>query len=369
MALPFVIHGGIFMLTWSLAMIVKNEEEVLARCLDSIKEIVDEIIIIDTGSTDKTVEIAKKYTDKIYHFEWINDFSKARNYSFSKATCDYIMWLDADDFFDEEAQTELLRLKKSLSPEIDVIYLKYNIGFDANANVTTTSRRERIVKRAKNFQWNEPVHECLTVSGSTLTSDIAVTHGDKIRTQTHRNLNIYELQEELTDRGRFYYARELKTHAQYDKAIKNYEQFLNDGRGWLEDNLRACIDLAECYYAINEKKAATKCLFQTFLYDKPRSETCCRIGSHFFSEQNYHLATYWYDLALHPNSQYEGGFFNKDYTDFIPYIQLCMIFFKMGEHDLSYKYHLKSQAIKPNDASVLYNVEYFEKFFKDQPQK
>ena len=78
-------------------MIVKNEEKVLKRCLNCVKDIVDEIIIVDTGSTDKTKEIARKYTDKVLDFKWVNDFSKARNYSFSKATKDYILWLDADD--------------------------------------------------------------------------------------------------------------------------------------------------------------------------------------------------------------------------------------------------------------------------------
>ena len=83
------------MITLSLCMIVKNEEETLARCLDSIKDAVDEIIIADTGSTDSTVKIAKRYTDKVYHFDWVYDFSAARNFSFSKASSDYCMWLDA----------------------------------------------------------------------------------------------------------------------------------------------------------------------------------------------------------------------------------------------------------------------------------
>ena len=66
-------------------MIVKNEENVLKRCLDSIYDLMDEIIIVDTGSTDRTKEIAAEYTDKIYDFTWVYDFSAARNFSFSKA--------------------------------------------------------------------------------------------------------------------------------------------------------------------------------------------------------------------------------------------------------------------------------------------
>ena len=96
------------MATVSLCMIVKNEEAVLARCLESIKDAVDEIIIVDTGSTDHTKEIAEKYTDLVYDFPWINDFSAARNFSFSKASKDYIMWLDADDVVTEENQKKII---------------------------------------------------------------------------------------------------------------------------------------------------------------------------------------------------------------------------------------------------------------------
>ena len=74
------------MITISLCMIVKNEEAVLARCLDSVKEVVDEIVIVDTGSTDKTKEIAAQYTDLVYDFAWDDNFSAARNASFARAT-------------------------------------------------------------------------------------------------------------------------------------------------------------------------------------------------------------------------------------------------------------------------------------------
>ena len=89
------------MVTISVCMIVKNEEAVLARCLDSIRGIADEIIIVDTGSTDKTKEIASNYTKHIYDFTWVNDFSVARNFAFSKATKDYIYSADADEVLEE----------------------------------------------------------------------------------------------------------------------------------------------------------------------------------------------------------------------------------------------------------------------------
>ena len=85
------------MITVSLCMIVKNEEQILQRCLDSLAGLMDEIIIVDTGSTDATKEIAAKYTDKVYDFVWIDDFSAARNFAFSKAGMEYIYSADADE--------------------------------------------------------------------------------------------------------------------------------------------------------------------------------------------------------------------------------------------------------------------------------
>ncbi len=94
----------------SVSMIVKNEEEMLPGCLESIKDIADEIIIVDTGSTDKTKEIALAYGAKVYDFEWIDDFSAARNHSLKKCSGDWILYLDADERLEESSKEELLRV-------------------------------------------------------------------------------------------------------------------------------------------------------------------------------------------------------------------------------------------------------------------
>lgn len=90
----------------SIGMIVKNEEKVLERCLKSLqplmKAIPSELIIADTGSTDSTVEIAKKYTDNVFHFEWINDFAAARNSTLEKAKGKWYFFLDADEYLDDD---------------------------------------------------------------------------------------------------------------------------------------------------------------------------------------------------------------------------------------------------------------------------
>ena len=102
-------------MTLGLCMIVKDEEEVLARCLESVKGVFDEIVVADTGSKDRSREIARAYGAKVYEFRWIDDFSAARNFSFSKASADYLMWLDADDILLPQDKEALLSLKKTLA--------------------------------------------------------------------------------------------------------------------------------------------------------------------------------------------------------------------------------------------------------------
>jgi glycosyltransferase involved in cell wall biosynthesis len=117
-------------------MIVKNEENTLPRCLNSIKDLVDEINIVDTGSTDKTIEIAKQFTERVFHFSWVNSFAKARNYSFSLATKDYILFLDADDVLLEEDREKFRKLKETLDLSVDGVSMIYQTGFDQYGNVT-----------------------------------------------------------------------------------------------------------------------------------------------------------------------------------------------------------------------------------------
>ena len=106
-------------------MIVKNEEAILARCLDSVADLVDEIVIVDTGSTDGTKTLAAKYTDLIFDFEWNDDFSEARNFAFSKASMEYIYSADADEVLSEENRERFRQLKETLLPEIEIVQMKY----------------------------------------------------------------------------------------------------------------------------------------------------------------------------------------------------------------------------------------------------
>lgn len=165
------------MISISLCMIVKNEEAVLARCLESVADLVEEIIVVDTGSTDHTREIAAKYTNKIYDFQWIHDFSAARNYAFSLASCDYIYSADADEVLDAENRERFRVLKEQLLPEVEIVQMKYGNQLQYNTVYNYDEEyRPKLFKRLRQFSWIEPIHETIRLQPVVYDSDIVITH-------------------------------------------------------------------------------------------------------------------------------------------------------------------------------------------------
>src|SRR5687768_16944509 len=99
------------MSTFSLTMMVRNEESNLPPCLGTVRDLVDEIVLIDTGSIDRTIEIAKSFGAKVVSFPWCDSFAAARNEALRHATGDWVFWMDADDRLDEANRVRLSRLK------------------------------------------------------------------------------------------------------------------------------------------------------------------------------------------------------------------------------------------------------------------
>ena len=159
--------------TLSLCMIVKDEEKFLPTCLESIKDHVDEIIIVDTGSTDRTVEVATKYNAKIYHHPWENSFSKARNYSLSYATCDWVLILDADEEVEKE---DACRLREVIRDnEVNVIKLPVFYKHKGGKNLSV-SCSERIFKNYLGIHYVGIVHNQLIYSGIDKNVNIRLNH-------------------------------------------------------------------------------------------------------------------------------------------------------------------------------------------------
>jgi glycosyltransferase involved in cell wall biosynthesis len=364
--------GGDFVITISLCMIVRNEAETLAACLNSVRDIVDEIILVDTGSEDNTKDIARNYTDKIIDFEWIDDFSAARNFSFQHATMDYVLWLDADDVLLEPDREKFMQLKATLSPTVDSVTMIYHYAFDDHGNPTLSFRRNRLVKRTNNFRWFGVVHEYLAVNGNILNSDIVVTHR-RVHAHSGRNLAIFEQRlskgENFSSRDLFYYANELLDNKQDDRALEVYTKFLKTEDSWVEDKIAACDRMADIYFRLGQRDKERECIYKAFEYDVPRAEFCCRLGFQFLERNQIKQAIFWYKLATELEKPSENwGFFHEACWTWLPHIQLCICYYKLGDYAMSYHHNELARAFRPSDEQILGNKSFLEKVIQEQGQ-
>lgn len=148
----------------SLCMIVKDEESNIANCLKSAQGIVDEIIIVDTGSTDETISICKMFNVKIFNFKWNNSFAEVRNFGLKQAKGDWILWLDADEEIDIVDGKNLKKCLSELKNEkLLSMHLINYIGNKKNINQTFQIAHTRLFKNHLGFKFKQNVHEILNV--------------------------------------------------------------------------------------------------------------------------------------------------------------------------------------------------------------
>jgi glycosyltransferase involved in cell wall biosynthesis len=257
----------------SAVLIVKNEEELLSKCLDTLKG-VDEIIITDTGSTDKTKEIASKYTDKIYDFPWIDSFCKARNFSNSKATGEWILTIDAD----EELLTPMNTIKDILS-KTDKELLNVIIT-DGKGN---EHKFPRLFKNSKDIFWRGDIHESLSKTGQEDTP-ITIKYGYSPAHKNDPDRTLRILKKSLkTDpkltRERYYLAREYFYREQWEKAIKELDIYLKLAK-WLPEKNDAWLLRAKCLAGLEKWEEACDSAWQALKYNANFKEVLEFIGNH-----------------------------------------------------------------------------------------
>lgn len=349
----------------SLCMIVKNEEDNLDACLGSVRDAVDEIVILDTGSTDGTKEIARKYTDRVYDYVWQEDFAQARNVSFSYATRPFILWLDADDVLDPQECRKLIELKARLDNSVDAVMLPYHYAFAPDGRPSLIFERERIVRRAAGFVFSGVVHEAMSVSGHVIHEDVAVRHtGRHGASSNRRNLKIYETWlargRRMSPRDQYYYARELKSAGEHARAVRAFDVFLMQD-GWIENRIDACIQRGECLKALDRREEAKDAYLAAVRMGEPRAEALCALGACYFEEENWQVGAFWYQAALLCRMPAQtGAFVSVDAYGYIPLMQLCVIYDRLGETVLASQMNERALLVRPGDAAALSNRTYFE---------
>ena len=300
----------------SICMIVRDEEKALPDCLQSIQALADEIVVVDTGSTDRTIAIAERYGARVFHFEWVDDFSAARNESIRHATGDWILWVDADDRIDPKYHR---RIRQLLAQPRDraFTFILENVGGDQ-----ATCTQIRLFPNLPGVQFSMPVHEQVTPSLARLgitrivPVDVVVTHTGYTDPETVRRKKQKYLQimtrwlvahpEDYVTRA--HVALTHHTWGQPDEAIREYQKIVQEspcqaenpylyryvlfflGRSYMQkgayDQAFATFDLAaqaeaeptlihlslgECYHRLNQPEKAVEHL--KYVRDHPMQRT------------------------------------------------------------------------------------------------
>ena len=344
----------------SIGMIVKNEEKYLEQCLTALQPILDELdselIIADTGSTDRTVEIAKKFTDKVLHFDWINDFSAARNVTVNQAKGKWFMFIDADEVVMD--CSGLIRFFKSGE------YQKYHSAavvqksyVSETDDTTVDFSAIRLTQMFEDTKFVNPIHERIAPCYEpTKFLDLVLEHYGYMYSN---DVNATELAHQKSRRNLEYLFKQLEELS--EEEIENVNYFLYD-------------QIADCYIIINEHDKALEYMemglsklshstvgisgyytnkISTLAYLDRFDEIIETADEYFNSEVNpWHTKDYALDCyvyAMRGYSVYKRGLYNKAINDLENFIILYGKYTKgrLTTEDLLYsKWRVDATIIK-----------------------
>lgn len=269
----------------SAVLIVKDEEVLLSKCLDTLKGI-DELVIVDTGSKDRTKEIASRYTDKIYDFPWIDSFCKARNFANSKATGDFILTIDAD----EELLTPIETIR-------DVIYKtkKEVLNVTVTDGLGNEHKSPRLFKNSKDIFWRGDIHETLSKTGQEDTP-IVIKYGYSPAHKNDPDRTLRILNKSLKAnpkliRERYYLAREYFYREDWERAIKEVDIYLKQAK-WLPEKNDAWLMRAKCLAGLEKWEEACDSAWQALKYNANFKEALIFIGNHMDSVNKQRWLSY-----------------------------------------------------------------------------
>lgn len=258
--------------TISLCMIIRNEEQVLPKCLDSVVGKVDEIIIVDTGSTDSSIEIAKKYGASIYHYKWENDFSSARNISLEAATSDYILVLDADEYLDP-----IMNLKDYCMLDRDLYYFKLKNYQSNNTFAVHTSLR---MFRNMGLRYKGRLHENIVLPISQQLTKFHVReyiHHEGylesiITSKNKKERNFRIMNEELTNNptafNYFNMGKVLLANSDYKNALKMFENTMDRISNSTPPYLHNLFNyISDCYLQLEQYENGINFLLECIKFD------------------------------------------------------------------------------------------------------
>lgn len=234
----------------SASIILKNESKDMEKMLQSLAGF-DEIVIVDTGSVDNTVEIAHKYTDKVFtDYQWADDFAAARNHALSKCTGDWILSIDGDEYL--EVPIQVIRNAIEKADQEGFQSIQCNLIGEVNNNLHYAPR---LFKRDPNIYFVGAIHEILNIVQSNR-SNIQIRYGSSAAHEFDPERNIRILKKEVENnpsspRELFYLAREYWYKNDYVTALEWYDKYLAIG-DWYPEMAEAALMAAYCAWYTNQ---------------------------------------------------------------------------------------------------------------------
>lgn len=350
-------------------MIVKDEEKVLRRCLDSVKDIVDEIVIVDTGSTDRTRNIAEEYTDKIYSYEWNDSFADARNFAQSNATGEWILVLDADEYVDRENLKKAVNDIKSETRCFDCYEVRIYNFTGAYGERIVQNKSIRIYKNNNNMYYYRSIHEQLAkkdkeqITGSL---SLFIYHSGylnvTVKEKKKGNRNIALLNKEIESTGNkgfdyFNLGNELLSKGDSQKALEAYLDAYKNKPDYRYSWVSFCIvQIVNCLIKLKRYQDALSVIGDAEnLYAKSPDFKCLR-GSIYFMQNRYDDSAEVMNEIVNNKDYYEYCISSPDFLEYFPHQVLSKIYSYQGEYEKSVYHSIKVLEINKADYQNLFNL-------------
>jgi glycosyltransferase involved in cell wall biosynthesis len=341
-------------------MIVKDAEHKLARTLDGVKSFIDEIVIVDTGSADGTVELAKSYGAKIIRFEWTDDFSEARNVALEATTGDWVMWLDAGDVIPPKSIERFVLLKKEpavISPDspINAIWGKLNRTVDSQGNVMMSITTPRLVKKSANPKWLFAIHEILYIEEANAVLDESLVIDDPegpLPKASERNLRIMDkCVAEGKDLVRMAVLRPKELHhlGRYAEAVENIEELY---KLELDNNTFAdCyVNAGQCFAKLRNEEKEREMFLKALMHNPLNPAPFIYLGDMEFRKENWSRAIPYYRSATDatPEGQQNNYVIEPFYT-YAPYEKLAYCYLGLGNDKIALDFLYKAIKVAPKN--------------------
>ena len=348
----------------SCCIIAKDEGATLGRLLQTIQPYMSQIVTVDTGSIDNTKEVAESFGADVFDFDWCNDYSAARNFSFSKATGDYICWYDGHDVVNLDFMEELMSLLKQ---DYDIINANYLTHFNKAGEVEQSTYRMRVAKRSLNPTWKGIIHEALYCNYQTFaTMTNAIEHRPVPKPEGHVRPNYLTLLEKNVQvypddaRAWFYLGREQYYHHNYEDSIKSFTICFYKSDYWNDQKVWAKIYMARCYMYIGKYEEAKKEAMRAIAIGPEWPDCDFVMGEINYFSQNWQEAINWFLKARVKKEPETTMIKDKtiySYNASLNYLPIC--YDKIGNHEVGLIESKYAYEMNPDSQMAKQNYEYF----------